>query len=434
MKKDNFCILPFIHLSTRTNGAMQLCCHANSSTTKDYRQPGLNRKSDGDFVYVNKDKPSDYWNTDYMKSVRKKLMNNETPRECMICYKEEASGYRSKRQWENDEWSEKLNFDDVLAKVKDDGEAPFDIRYIDMKLGNKCDLACLMCNPADSSLWIPDYNKLIDSELSEKAKDQLMWKKDEGKLNWYKMDAPFWKDIESNLDTIENLYIIGGEPTINPEFKSFLEMCVKSGHSNRINLRFNTNGYTTTKELDHLYTCFKTCLIHLSLDGFGAHHNLIRYPSNWETMLEKLDYWDNTADNIKVTIDLTASILNIMHIPDFVKWKIQQNFKKINMDINQGFIGIHYLHSPDFLKVTVLPKSIKEKIVKKYEDFYNWIKDNVEYGDHKLSKYQKFNALIDSMNSKDESDKWPVALEYLDKMDNIRKTSWRQILTDYDKE
>ena len=167
-------------------------------------------------------------------------------------------------------------------------------------------------------------------------------------------------------------------------------MCVKSGHSNRINLRFNTNGYTTTKELDHLYTCFKTCLIHLSLDGFGAHHNLIRYPSNWETMLEKLDYWDNTADNIKVTIDLTASILNIMHIPDFVKWKIQQNFKKINMDINQGFIGIHYLHSPDFLKVTVLPKSIKEKIVKKYEDFYNWIKDNVEYGDHKLSKYQKF--------------------------------------------
>ena len=154
MKKDNFCILPFIHLSTRTNGAMQLCCHANSSTTKDYRQPGLNRKSDGDFVYVNKDKPSEYWNTDYMKSVRKKLMNNETPRECMICYKEEASGYRSKRQWENDEWSEKLNFNDVLAKVKDDGEAPFDIRYIDMKLGNKCDLACLMCNPADSSLSV----------------------------------------------------------------------------------------------------------------------------------------------------------------------------------------------------------------------------------------------------------------------------------------
>ena len=433
MNKDKFCILPFIHLSTRTNGAMQLCCHANSSTTKNYRQPGLNRKANGDFVYVNKDKPSDYWNTDYMKNVRKKLMNNEMPKECMICYKEEASGYRSKRQWENDEWSEKLNFDNVLAKVKDDGEAPFDIRYIDMKLGNKCDLACLMCNPADSSLWIPDYNKLINSELSEKAKEQLMWKKDEGKLNWYKMDAPFWKDIESKLDTIENLYIIGGEPTINPEFKSFLEMCVKSGHSNRINLRFNTNGYTTTKELDHLYTCFKTCLIHLSLDGFGAHHNLIRYPSNWETMLEKLDYWDNTADNIRVTIDLTASILNIMHIPDFIKWKIQQNFKKINMGTNQDFIGIHFLHSPELLSVQVLPIDIKKQIEEKYKQFYKWVEQNVHKGSDKIIKYKKFRALIDYMNSKDCSSSWPQTIKYLDAIDKIRGTNWRKVLKDYDR-
>ena len=361
MKKDSFCILPFIHLSTRTNGAMQLCCHANSSTGKDYRQPGLNRKDSGEFVYVDKDKPSNYWNTEYMKNVRKKLMNGQFPKECRVCYKEEASGYRSKRQWENEDWSKVIEFDEIISQVKEDGTAPFNIHYADMKLGNKCDLACLMCNPADSSLWIPDHNKLMKSNISDLTKDKLEWKKGEGKLNWYKLDSVFWEDIEDKLETMQSFYIIGGEPTINTEFKSFLEMCVESGYSSRINLRFNTNGYTTTKELDRLYTCFKTCLIHLSLDGLGDYHNLIRYPSNWETMLEKLDYWDNTADNIKVTIDLTASILNIMHIPDFVKWKIQQDFRKINMDINQGFIGIHYLHSPDFLKVTVLPKSIKEK-------------------------------------------------------------------------
>ena len=327
----------------------------------------------------------------------------------------------------------KLNFDDVLAKVKDDGEAPFDIRYIDMKLGNKCDLACLMCNPADSSLWIPDYNKLIDSELSEKAKDQLTWKKDEGKLNWYKMDAPFWKDIESKLDTIENLYIIGGEPTINPEFKSFLEMCVKSGHSNRINLRFNTNGYTTTKELDHLYTCFKTCLIHLSLDGFGDHHNLIRYPNDWQTILKKLDYWDNTADNIQVTIDLTASILNVMHIPDFVKWKMQQNFKKINMDTMQDFIGIHFLHSPEFLSIQVLPKELKKQVEQKFEELHNWVIENSYRGSIRLERYKRFRALISHMNSKDRSNEWPQAIEYLNAMDKIRGTNWKAVLKEYDR-
>jgi len=433
MNKDKFCILPFMHLSTKTNGAMQLCCHANSSTTPEYRQPGTNRKANGDFVYVYEDRPSDYWNTDYMKSVRKAFLAGKVPPECAVCYKEEKAGYRSKRQWENEEWQEKINFDEILSKVEADGTAPFDIRYVDMKLGNKCDLACLMCNPDDSSLWIPDNKKLMESDISEESKKRLKWNKQRGKLNWYKMDAPFWEDIEDKLDTIENLYIIGGEPTINTEFKSFLEMCVKSGHSNRINLRFNTNGYTTTKELDHLYTCFKTCLIHLSLDGFGDHHNLIRYPNDWQTILKKLDYWDNTADNIQVTIDLTASILNVMHIPDFVKWKMQQNFKKINMDTMQDFIGIHFLHSPEFLSIQVLPKELKKQVEQEFEELHNWVIENSYRGSIRLERYKRFRALISHMNSKDRSNEWPQAIEYLNAMDKIRGTNWKAVLKEYDR-
>jgi MoaA/NifB/PqqE/SkfB family radical SAM enzyme len=431
MKNNSFCILPFIHLSTRTIGAMQLCCHANSSTGPDYRQPGLNRKDNGEFVYVDKDKPSDYWNTEYMKSVRKKMMKGEYPKECRVCYREEASGYRSKRQWENEDWSKVIDFDEVLSKVNEDGVAPFNIHYADMKLGNKCDLACLMCNPADSSLWIPDYKKIMNSDISELTKEKLEWKKDQGKLNWYKLDSVFWEDIESKLDTMQSFYIIGGEPTINTEFKSFLEMCVESGYSSRINLRFNTNGYTTTKELDRLYTCFKTCLIHLSLDGLGDYHNLIRYPSSWETMLEKLDYWDNTPDNMQVGIDLTASVLNVFHIPDFVKWKLQQNFNKINNKANQGMVGIHYLHSPDILSVTALPKHLKEQVVKKYEELFQWIRETYSEGNEMLEKYTKFQALLNFMNSRDDSDMWPRTIEYLNKMDEIRKTNWRKVLKEY---
>ncbi len=113
-----------------------------------------------------------------------------------MCYKEEASGYRSKRQWENEDWSKVIEFDEIISQVEEDGTAPFNIHYADMKLGNKCDLACLMCNPADSSLWIPDHNKLMKSDISDLTKDKLEWKKGEGKLNWYKLDSVFWEDIE----------------------------------------------------------------------------------------------------------------------------------------------------------------------------------------------------------------------------------------------
>jgi len=389
---------------------------------------GHNRKDTGEFVYVDKDRPSEYWNTEYYKNIRKKFMQGKAPVECRACFKEEASGYRSKRQWENDEWSEKISFEDVLARVEPDGTAPFDIKYVDMKLGNKCDLACLMCNPGDSSKWIPDYNKLMTSDLDQETKNTLNWKKEEGRLNWYRHDSVFWKDIKDKLDSTESFYIIGGEPTINSEFESFLEMCVKSGHSNRIKLRFNTNGLTTTERHLELYKRFKHALIHLSVDGIGAHHDLIRYPSNWTEMEKKLDWWDSTPDNIEVTIDTTVSVLNILHIPDIVKWKLDKNYKKINKyPTNRGLIGMHFLHSPDILNVTVLPKKIKELVNQKYSELFDYLGNDV------VDKYKKFHALLDFMNSKDNSHMWPRTLQYLDNMDSIRQTNWKNVLLDYDK-
>ena len=426
--KNKFCILPFIHLSTRTNGAMQLCCHANSGSAEDYRSIGHNRKDTGEFVYVDKDRPSEYWNTEYYKNIRKKFMQGKAPIECRACFKEEASGYRSKRQWENDEWSEKISFKDVLARVESDGTAPFDIKYADMKLGNKCDLACLMCNPGDSSKWIPDYNKLIKSDIDQETKNILEWRKEEGKLNWYRHDSVFWKDIQSKLDTMESFYIIGGEPTINSEFESFLDMCVKSGHSDHIKLRFNTNGLTTTQRQLELYKRFKHVLIHLSVDGIGSYHDLIRYPSTWQEMENKLDWWDNTPDNIQVTVDTTASILNVMHIPDLVKWKVEKQYKKISKyPTNKGLIGIHFLHSPEFLNVTTLPYELKQKVTKKYHQLFDYLGNDV------ATSYKKFHALLDFMNSTDNSRMWPKTLKYLDNMDSIRQTDWKSVLLDYDK-
>ena len=51
-----FCIL-LSHPSTRTDGRMQICCTANSSSTNEEQYIGCNRKDDGSFVELHKDKP-----------------------------------------------------------------------------------------------------------------------------------------------------------------------------------------------------------------------------------------------------------------------------------------------------------------------------------------------------------------------------------------
>lgn len=431
---DGFCILPFIHLSTRTDGAMQLCCHTNSSGKMGDSMPGCNRDKNGNIVYLKSKKASDYWNTEFYKDVRNKMLKGKQPKACSVCYKEEQSGYRSKREWETQDWEERLgvgNVNSIIDSVNEDGSMPFNIKYIDMKLGNKCDLACVMCNPADSSLWIPDYNKIEkDPEVSEKLKTTIVWKREEGAAyNWWKNNEMYWEGIYNQLPNLSEIYLIGGEPTINPEFKTFLRKCVETGNSKHIKLRFNTNGHSIKdKELQDLYLEFEQVLMHLSMDGIEEYHNYIRYPSRWRKMDYILYKHNELADapNIMVDIDTTVSLLNVEHIPDFIKWKVQKDrINNINPKNFRGLIGLHLLHHPSFLSVQVLPMRKKDQIALKYRKLKEWLKENVS---EKASQYPKLDAVINFMNARDHSDQLPLAIEYLEKMDSIRSTDFRKSL------
>ena len=128
---------------------------------------------------------------------------------------------------ENDEWFDKLDYNSIIENVNADGPMPIGIHYIDMKLGNACNLACVMCNPADSSLWIPDWNKLKKKDISPEVDSNTYWnKKEAGSYNWYKKNENYWESLQENIDKLHSVYIIGGEPTVNPEFKKFVQDCV----------------------------------------------------------------------------------------------------------------------------------------------------------------------------------------------------------------
>ena len=415
--EKGFCILPFIHLSTRTDGSMQICCHANSSSTPENRAPGCNRTDDNQIVNLKVHSAEKYWNTDFMTNVRKDMINGKYPRSCLQCYKEEALGYKSKRQWENEEWQNRINFDEVLATVDENGNMPYGVHYVDMKLGNKCDLACVMCNPADSTQWIPDYNKLISSS-SEQLQREIYWNKSElGGYNWWKNNKSYWDDIYKQLHNLKHIYIIGGEPTINNEFKEFLKYCVDNNHAEHIELRFNTNGQTLDNELKELYKSFKHVLVHLSMDAIENRYEYIRYPGTWDKQLTVLEYWDNMPDNVTVDIDCTVQALNVLHLPRFIKWKMEQGFNKLNIKRFAGTIGMHLLWTPNFMQINNLPYTIKQEAINDLMELKEYL------GPTRMAKYKKIDAVINKLNEKEFN--IPLLVEYLDKMDTIRGTSWK---------
>ena len=78
LPSDTFCILPWVHLSTRPDGSMRVCCTANASSvgpTNDKEhggQVGILKTDDGKPNNLNVTDFETAWNSKYMKNETKK--------------------------------------------------------------------------------------------------------------------------------------------------------------------------------------------------------------------------------------------------------------------------------------------------------------------------------------------------------------------------
>lgn len=440
-----FCILPWIHLSTRPNGHMRVCCTANASSagpTPDKKyggEVGIVKNDDGKPANFNHTDLMDAWNNTYMRSARTTMRDGEVPASCTKCFKEEAAGHRSKRMWETDYWAkEGFTQDWALEGMEDDGTIEPNIPYIDLRFGTKCNLKCIMCSPHDSSMWVPDWNKLYPKIENENLKDSMQWNNkgryDGASYNWHMNNPEFWEQLYKQVPNMKQLYFAGGEPLIIDAHYTLLEECIKRGHAKNIELRYNSNGVEWRDNLFDLWEEFRHVRFHYSVDSIGDMNDYIRYPSKWKRNEEVFHILDNTSDKIEITTACAVQVLNIFYLPDFVKWKMEQGFKKINRwPLGAGLINYHFVYHPAHLNVKILPQWFKDECAKKYEEFYPWLEDNWELSGAPDKQtflkapygIERLKGMISFMNSEDWSVRLPEFQEYIKHMDEIRNTDFK---------
>jgi hypothetical protein len=448
-----FCILPWVHLSTRPDGSMRVCCTANASSVGP-----TNDKTHGGMVGILKDEEgrpnnlnnTDFltaWNSAYMKNVRKQMLNGETPPSCLKCYKEEAAGHNSKRMWETAYWSQRVDVQDLLNNTDEDGGVPPNLAYIDLRFGTKCQLACVMCSPHDSSGWIKDWKAIHPKIQNPALKETTQWA-DKGSVNgssynWHKNNPVFWKQFYEQIPTMQQIYFAGGESLIIEEHYEILEECIRQGHAKNLELRYNSNGVEWRPDLFELWKEFKLVRFHYSVDSIYDMNDYIRYPSVWKRTEEVFHILDKeTSDNVEITVACAVQALNVYYLPDFIKWKLSQGFKKINMwPFGAGGINYHFVYHPPHLNVKVLPKWFKEKTRKKYEEFYpwweanwekgipEWHRDKVDFETWKDASYgiKRLSGILSFMESEDWSIRLPEMKEFLELCDTQRGLHWREV-------
>jgi MoaA/NifB/PqqE/SkfB family radical SAM enzyme len=421
-KSSTFCILPWIHLATRPNGDVRVCCTANASGAGsiDEKEVGLVTK-DGIRMNLRDHSLEEIWNSDFMKTTRVQMLNNEIPKSCTKCFQEEAAGIVSKRQWETKIWKNRLDIEQIVDQTTEDGVIPFNIPYFDLRLGNTCQLKCVMCSPHDSSSWIKEWTIQYPKYKSITLKTDQQWDRTYN-YTWYQKNN-FIDSVKSQSQNIKELYFAGGEPLLIPEHYKILEFMVESGAAKNCVLRYNSNGLELPDNLIELWSKFKQVKFNFSIDALEEKNDYIRYPSKWVNVLENLKILDDTPDNITVNIACAVQALNVLYLDEFVNWKLESNFKKINVKDGAGLIGTHLVYLPSYLNVRILPSNIKELVSKRILSFINTQEHNYRFVTDPYGK-TRWLGLLNYMNAEDWSHKLSDFSEYIKICDQQRNTDF----------
>jgi hypothetical protein len=432
---NTFCVLPWIHFATRPNGDMRLCCNSNSSGAGTDHEIGLVKNESGKPANFGRETPMSAWNNEYMQSVRTTMLDNKIPASCKKCFDEESQGVVSKRMWETGGWVEDgIDIADLVSQTVD-GVVPENLVYLDLRLGHTCNLKCIMCSPHDSSMWVADHKKVFKLFTHSELKSQMRWDQDSFNNYWHE-NPNFWKEMYAQIPNLKQVYFAGGEPLLIKEHKLFLEEIVRQGYADKILVRYNTNGLLIDDDIISLWSKFKKVKVGFSIDAVGEKDHYIRYPSDWNTVVTNLHKLDNTPANIQGSIATAIQILNIKHLPELAKWKIEQNFKKINfenivdgVEAGGGILNMHLLYIPTFLSIRVLPEADKVEVRKLFGEFANWLYANYrqdeDFWKHNPYGWKRWQAVLDFMDGEDHTHLLPAFKEYITTMDATRVTDFK---------
>jgi len=314
---SKICTLPWMHIETTPLGEFRPCCLAEESIPDLHITKGHTLKQ--------------AFASQYMEDLRQQFLDGKKPSTCAKCWALESSGGTSKRMISNKKFG--INTDNKQLK------------FLDLKLGNICNLKCRICGAWSSSKWAQEEIELGNQSARE-------W------LNqgqWPRKQHDLWNEIVELLPDIEHFEFTGGEPFLIKEHFDILEKSVKLGTSKKQKIHYNTNGTTFPQHaVENIWPYFKEVEIAFSIDDVGKRFEYQRYGAEWTAVndnIKKFNDLKQQCDNITTQVCCTINMQNIYNLEDVANWIESQSFDYIfynylheSKEWNVQYLPIHYKH------------------------------------------------------------------------------------------
>ena len=278
-KPKTMCLAPWVHTYLSPQTERRMCC-ASREPAQNFEQYIDTASGTGRYIPLTLEQ---HWNSEHMRSVRRRMMAGETLSECEVCNDKllNTSVYR-------DYFTHLFNHKmaEVYDKTAPDGSTTMQPVSWDYRFSNLCNFKCRMCGDMLSSAW----------ETEEKTHDMVNWA--DPKNNWMRKD--YREQITQFQDTqveaefaaaverheVEEVYWVGGEPLMYEQHWRYMQRIVELGDGPRLYARYNSNLSRITYRGVDLY---RDILAHVrdwqicaSLDGTNQIGEYIRTGLDYE--------------------------------------------------------------------------------------------------------------------------------------------------------
>jgi len=283
-KPDNLCLAPWVHTYLSPQTERRMCC-ASREPAQNFEQYIDTASGTGRYIPVTLEQ---HWNSEHMKSVRRRMMAGETLPECEVCNEKllNVSVYRD-YFWHL--------FQDRLDQVWDstDPDGSTHMRPIswDYRFSNLCNFKCRTCGDMLSSSW----------ESEQKQNQMVDWTNP--KNNWMRNDlrteithfqdsqieAEFSEAVEQHR--VEEIYWVGGEPLMYEQHWRYMQRIIELGDGKNVYARYNTN------------------LSRIAYGGIDLYRDILSNIRDWQ-ICASLDGTGATGEYIRTGLDFTSFVVN----------------------------------------------------------------------------------------------------------------------------
>ena len=353
-KPATLCMAPWTHTYLSPQTERRMCC-ASREPAQNFEQYIDTTAGTGQYHPVTLEQ---HWNSEHMRSVRRRMMAGETLPECDVCNSKllNTDVYRS---YFNQLFAHK--YSDAMAATDVTGSTTMKPVSWDYRFSNLCNFKCRTCGDMLSSSWESEQRQhnMIDWSNTKNNWMQPEIREEISRFQDTQIEAEFAQAVAEHR--VEEVYWVGGEPLMYEQHWRYMKQIVDQGDGPNVYARYNTNLSRVDYRGVNLY---RDILGHLrdwqicaSLDGTGAVGEYIRTGLDYSTWRDNFALGlDISAHRRQMRIDFTLTLPGLFEVKN-----IQQLANEFGVDI---LAKVVFSFTPDIMMSPLaLPRRLLDRTV-----------------------------------------------------------------------